>query len=93
MTSGNAGGSGAGRERPEPNSCYFFNYSINVTKGVIVLNGFKVICLACGKETVFTQDQHGHIFKRDNDIIDFILIGYNGEMAITCDCGVTIEAK
>lgn len=47
-------------------------------------NGFKIICLACGKEVILKE-------LPGNDGIDIYLIGYDGEICVACDCGNTIE--
>ena len=50
------------------------------------MSGFKIICLKCGKEVVFTQDT----ICKDNGIVIYAA-GYDGEIAIRCDCGNAVE--
>jgi hypothetical protein len=45
------------------------------------MKGFKVICLECGRETIFTESQ-------DNQDIN-IFGGQEGSSAIICDCNNT----
>ena len=42
------------------------------------MEGFKVTCLECGKETVFTDTQDNHDIN--------IFGGQEGSAAIICDC-------
>ena len=50
------------------------------------MNGFKIICLDCGKEIVLTQDS----MSSDTDI-SIYNASYDGDIKIVCDCGNTVE--
>lgn len=53
------------------------------------MKGFKVKCLQCGNETIYTQG--GSHMAKDNDEVDVLPSGYDGQITIICECGNEIE--
>ncbi|MGG4434394.1 hypothetical protein AAXE64_07520 [Priestia megaterium] len=47
------------------------------------MKGFKVTCLECGKETVFTESQDNHDIN--------IFGGQEGSSAVFCNCENTVH--
>lgn len=53
------------------------------------MKGFKITCIGCGKETIYTQGNYD--LDKDNDNIDICIVTYDRELAIVCDCGNDID--
>ncbi len=53
------------------------------------MDGFRIICLKCGKETLVTQGEYK--IEKDNDAIDIDSTDYDGAVSIWCDCGNDID--
>lgn len=51
--------------------------------------GFKIICLNCGRETIFTPDDMNS--ETDNQNIGVYPYDYDGGIQISCDCGYDLN--
>jgi len=50
---------------------------------------FKITCMKCGEETIFTQGEHR--IDSDNNNIDWGATGYGGEVGMWCGCTNNID--